>query len=98
MKIIENKLITGTTAKEFGFDLYLPREEKTSGSWPILVFAHGFKGFKDWGHWQKIAESFAAACFAFLKFNFSHNGTNPNNPAEFSDLEAFGQNNFSKEC
>ncbi len=64
---------------------------------PILILAHGFKGFKDWGHWHLIAEIFAANGFFFLKFNFSHNGTTPEQPLEFADLEAFGQNNYSKE-
>ena len=30
----------------------------------------------------------------FLKFNFSHNGTTIENPSDFVDLEAFGNNNF----
>ena len=29
--------------------------------------------------------------------NFSHNGTTPDNPIDFVDLEAFGKNTFSKE-
>ena len=32
-----------------------------------------------------------------MKFNFSHNGGTPNNSIDFPDLEAFAQNNFSKE-
>jgi dipeptidyl aminopeptidase/acylaminoacyl peptidase len=97
MKIIENKFLIGNAARVFGFDLYLPDSFNHSESFPLLIFAHGFKGFKDWGHWQKMAEGFAVHGFAFLKFNFSHNGTSPQNPTEFSDLEAFGNNNFSKE-
>ncbi|MEM1320914.1 MAG: alpha/beta fold hydrolase [Bacteroidota bacterium] len=64
---------------------------------PLLLFAHGFKGFKDWGHWERLAQHFVAAGFAFAKFNFSHNGTTPEEPEHFGDLEAFGQNNYSKE-
>jgi len=30
----------------------------------------------------------------FLKFNFSHNGTTLENPSDFDDMEAFGNNNF----
>ena len=33
----------------------------------------------------------------FLKFNFSHNGISLNDHMSFSDLEAFGNNNFSIE-
>jgi len=64
---------------------------------PLIIFLHGFKGFKDWGHFNMIAESFLNKGFAFLKVNFSHNGTNPDNLTEFVDLDAFGQNNFSIE-
>jgi len=26
---------------------------------PIVIFCHGYKGFKDWGAWNLMAESFA---------------------------------------
>jgi pimeloyl-ACP methyl ester carboxylesterase len=64
---------------------------------PIVIFCHGYKGFKDWGCWDLAAQSFAKADCFFVKFNFSHNGTTPDNPLKFGDLEAFGQNNFIKE-
>jgi uncharacterized protein len=64
---------------------------------PVVVFSHGFKGFKDWGHFNLVAEEFARAGFVFVKFNFSHNGTTPEQPTDFADLEAFGHNNFSIE-
>lgn len=64
---------------------------------PVVVYAHGFNGFKDWGNFDLIAARFAAAGFVFIKFNFSHNGTTPAQPSEFTDLEAFGQNNYSIE-
>ena len=64
---------------------------------PIVLFCHGFKGFKDWGHFNLIAEQFAMQGFMFVKFNFSHNGTTIQAPSDFDDLEAFGMNNFSIE-
>lgn len=64
---------------------------------PVIIFVHGFKGFKDWGPWNLVAKKFAKAGFIFIKFNFSHNGTTPDAPDKFTDLEAFGQNNFTKE-
>ncbi|MDB4107702.1 prolyl oligopeptidase family serine peptidase [Bacteroidia bacterium] len=64
---------------------------------PIVVFAHGFKGFKDWGAWPLAGEIFAVKGLPFFKFNFSHNGTTPENLTEFTDLESFGNNNFKKE-
>lgn len=64
---------------------------------PIVVFSHGFKGFKDWGHFNLLANYFAEAGFVFVKFNFSHNGTTPENDSDMHDMEAFGNNNFSLE-
>lgn len=64
---------------------------------PLIVFCHGFKGFKDWGHFNWVAESAAQQGMAFLKFNFSHNGIRPDNLTELSDLEAFAENNYSIE-
>ncbi len=70
---------------------------KSNERLPLIILAHGFKGFKDWGHWELIAKSFATAGFFFVKFNFSYNGTTTDAPTEFGDLEAFGQNNYTKE-
>lgn len=64
---------------------------------PMAVFVHGFKGFKDWGTHNMVAEHFATQGLRFLKFNFSHNGTTPDSPLEFADLGAFGDNTFTKE-
>ncbi|MBN4066130.1 prolyl oligopeptidase family serine peptidase, partial [Candidatus Amoebophilus asiaticus] len=71
--------------------------EQTQKPKPVVFFSHGFKGFKDWGHFNLIASYFAEKEFVFVKFNFSHNGTTLRQPTEFVDLEAFGNNNFSKE-
>lgn len=64
---------------------------------PVVIFSHGFKGFKDWGCFPLIGEHLANAGFFFVKFNFSHNGTTLQQPTDFADLEAFGHNNFSIE-
>lgn len=64
---------------------------------PVVIFNHGFKGFKDWGPFPLVANAFAQAGFVFIKMNFSHNGVTAENPTEFADLEAFSKNNFSIE-
>jgi dipeptidyl aminopeptidase/acylaminoacyl peptidase len=64
---------------------------------PIILHTHGFKGFKDWGYFNLLSEYAAERGFVFVKMNFSHNGTTPDNPLDFVDLEAFGSNNFSIE-
>lgn len=64
---------------------------------PVILHVHGFKGFKDWGYFNQLANRAAMAGFVFFKMNFSHNGTTPEHPVDFVDLEAFGSNNFSIE-
>jgi pimeloyl-ACP methyl ester carboxylesterase len=64
---------------------------------PVVIFAHGFKGFKDWGTHNLVANYFAEHGFKYLKFNFSHNGTTADKPTEFADLIAFSDNTFSIE-
>ncbi|PVY41172.1 alpha/beta hydrolase family protein [Pontibacter virosus] len=64
---------------------------------PLVLYTHGFKGFKDWGHFNLLAEYFASQGFVFIKFNFSHNGTSIDNDSDLHDMEAFGRNNFSIE-
>ena len=61
---------------------------------PIVIFCHGYKGYKDWGAWNLAAETFANNNLFFVKFNFSHNGGTLENPIDFPDLAAFGDNNF----
>ena len=64
---------------------------------PLVIFFHGFKGFKDWGTFNEIAGAIASAGYVFAKFNGSHNGTSPGRPSEFVDLEAFAHNTYSIE-
>lgn len=64
---------------------------------PVVIFCHGYKGFKDWGAWHLMAKHIAKAGFCVIKFNFSHNGGTVENSIDFPDLEAFGNNNYTKE-
>lgn len=64
---------------------------------PVVVFVHGFKGFKDWGHFGLLGNFFAEQGFVFVKLNFSHNGVVPGGTGDLEDLEAFGRNNFCLE-
>ena len=64
---------------------------------PLVIFCHGYKGFKDWGAWDLVAHTFRKADLFFVKFNFSHNGGTVENPIDFPDLDAFAENNYTKE-
>jgi len=92
--LVSNHLIEGKHQKPILVDYRLPVDTSPA---PVIIFVHGFKGFKDFGAFNMIANQFAEKGFAYVKFNFSHNGTSPEHPVDFVDLEAFGENNFSKE-
>jgi pimeloyl-ACP methyl ester carboxylesterase len=62
-----------------------------------IIFVHGFKGFKDWGAHNLVAEFFAQQHFRYVKFNLSHNGTNPDNPVDVTDLDTFAANTITYE-
>ena len=68
----------------------------SSLSLPALIIAHGFKGFKDWGFFPYIGESFAQRGWYVLQFNFSHNGVEGHSE-EFTRLDKFAENTFSRE-
>ena len=94
MPVVKNILIPGSDHYAIVLDIFF---EESKGPQPVIIYAHGFNGFKDWGNFDLVAEKFASKGFGFVKFNFSHNGTTPEHPEEFTDLEAFGKNNYSKE-
>lgn len=64
---------------------------------PVILFVHGFKGFKDWGAHNLVARYFASNGFCYIKFNLSHSGVPADNPKDVSDLNAFAENTVSKE-
>ncbi|WPO83613.1 alpha/beta fold hydrolase [Chryseobacterium sp. JJR-5R] len=92
----QNIIISNPQTRDFLADAYYPETEDRL-TLPLVIFVHGYKGYKDWGAWNLMAEKFAEAGFFFVKFNFSHNGTTVEDPHNFADLEAFGNNNYSKE-
>ncbi|RPD96666.1 alpha/beta hydrolase [Aureibaculum marinum] len=94
MTIKRNIQLVGKHQKPILTDVFY---QENNDSKPIVIFAHGYKGFKDWGCWDLVAEKFAKNNIFFIKFNFSHNGGTVEQPIDFPDLEAFGQNNFIKE-
>jgi dipeptidyl aminopeptidase/acylaminoacyl peptidase len=90
----QNIIIPNPETRDFLADACYPDTDKKL---PLVIFVHGYKGYKDWGAWDLMAEKLAKAGFFFVKFNFSHNGTTVEDPHHFTDLEAFGNNNYSKE-
>ncbi|WP_223808819.1 alpha/beta hydrolase family protein [Rufibacter hautae] len=83
-------LLSSAHGRDFAVDArWLPDGQAK----PVVVFVHGFKGFKDWGHFNLLADYFAHHGFVFVKLNLSHNGVEPYGD-DLTNLEAFGNNNF----
>lgn len=89
-----NIRIQGTSKRPIVMDLVYDSSIKLGS---LIIFCHGYKGFKDWGAWPLLSEALAASGFVVIKFNFSHNGGTHKQPIDFPDLEAFGNNNYTKE-
>lgn len=86
--------VVGADKKTVTFDItYKPSKIKK----PVVLFCHGFKGFKDWGAYNLMAKFMADLGVFFIKMNFSHNGVSANKLSDISDLELFAQNTISKE-
>lgn len=64
---------------------------------PLLIFSHGFKGFKDWGGFPYLMEKLSNAGFCSCSYNFTHNGVDNSEPTEFTKIDLFAENTFSRE-
>lgn len=75
------------------------RFQNNNRDMPLLVFCHGFKGFKDWGCFPYMLDKFAANNLFTVSFNFSLNGVDnsKDNPVDFERLDNFAVNTFSEE-
>ncbi len=87
----KNIIIEGKHQKPILIDTFYDNQKEHQS---IVIFCHGYKGFKDWGAWDLVANAFAETGFFFVKFNFSYNGGTIRQPIDFPDLEAFGNNNY----
>lgn len=94
LESIRNLKYLGANERLSLLDVILPEKVEPLS---LIIFAHGFKGYKDWGHFPLLMEKIAAAGFCVLKFNFSHNGGSLEDPIDFPDLERFAENTYLKE-
>lgn len=88
-----DSLFSASDNESISVTTYTPDSTPTIGT---VIYAHGFKGFKDWGFVPYIGEFLAGRGFTTVTFNFSHNGIG-SNPLEFTEEEKFAQNTFSRE-
>ncbi|MFT6166861.1 MAG: dienelactone hydrolase [Vicingaceae bacterium] len=92
-----NKLNTwfvGAENRKSPISIYYPKQREKA---EIVLFAHGFKGYKDWGHFPLIQQYLAEKGFIAVAFNFSHNGGTVDEEIDFPDLDAFAKNTYQKE-
>lgn len=62
---------------------------------PAILVLHGFKGFKDWGMFPRLAERIAQAGFSVVSPNLSGSGVD--HAGDFTLPQRFGHNTFSAE-
>ena len=60
MRILKNFPIKGKHTKSIITDLYF---NKNNNQKPLVIFCHGYKGYKDWGAFDLMSSSFLKAGF-----------------------------------
>jgi esterase/lipase len=93
---MDNIKIKNKSGKTINIDL---RYKNTTEKLPLLLFCHGFKGFKDWGCFPYMLDKIANENIFTVSFNFSLNGVDneKDNPVDFERLDDFAKNTFSEE-
>jgi len=93
---MDNIKIKNKNGKTISIDL---RHKNTAEKMPLLVFCHGFKGFKDWGGFPYMLDKISDRNIFTVSFNFSLNGVDneKDNPVDFECLDDFAKNTFSEE-
>lgn len=91
---IQHFSIRSTLDRIISSTLCAPKE---SSYLPLVIFAHGFKGFKEWGGFPFMMEKLAENGYAAVSFDFSMNGVSPDSPSDFTRLDLFASNTHSIE-
>jgi pimeloyl-ACP methyl ester carboxylesterase len=89
----KNQIYQGAGNKESLYDLQTPENWNNK----LIVFLHGYMGYKDWGCWNLVQDFYIEHQYGFLKYNVSHNGGTIQDPIDFNDLDSFQYNTYSKE-
>lgn len=77
------------------YDLYVPGVEPGTAL-PVVLFLHGFKGFKDWGAFPDACDEIARDGFAVIAFNLSLNGIGKE-MTEFNEPQLFRRQTLSQD-
>ncbi|MCH8556546.1 MAG: alpha/beta fold hydrolase [Balneolia bacterium] len=90
----ESGAIESTEGLPIAYDMYLP--SNAVSSLPVVLFLHGFKGFKDWGAFPDAFFEIARSGCAVIAFNFSRNGVSGHGQ-DFDRLDLFADETFSQD-
>ncbi|MBK7129193.1 MAG: alpha/beta hydrolase [Crocinitomicaceae bacterium] len=88
----KDKIYEGAERRPSLWDCRIPVDAKG-----VIIFIHGYKGYKDWGCWQLVEDKFVQNGYGFVKYNISHNGGTVKQKIDFPDPDAFGKNCYSYE-
>ena len=77
------------------YDLYVPAGNQQA-RFPVVLFLHGFKGFKDWGPFPDACYELSRAGFGVVAINFSLNGVG-DSLTEFDELDHFARETLSQD-
>lgn len=89
-----NLIYQGSDNRSSLYDLFLVDDSKDQA---LVVFIHGYTGYKDWGCWNLMGDAIANNGYSFAKFTITHSATTVEHSTEFVDLEAFGNGGYLKE-
>lgn len=92
---ISSGSIRSTEGLPIKWDLYSPISG-TNRDFPVIIFLHGFKGFKDWGAFPDACEDLARSGFGVVAMNFSLNGIG-DKKTEFDRLDLFERQTFTQD-
>jgi dipeptidyl aminopeptidase/acylaminoacyl peptidase len=93
--IKETSSIQSTEGLPIRYDVYHPETANVSDL-PIILFLHGFKGFKDWGTFPLVCKRLSGKGFVVVAVNFSLNGIGEN-PLQFDRLDLFSRETLSQD-
>lgn len=92
---LEKGAVESTEGLPIRYNLFWP-EGPALAELPVVLFLHGFKGFKDWGTFPAVGQELSARGFVVLAMNFSLNGIG-DDPMTFDRLDLFARETFTQD-
>jgi len=87
--------VPSTEGLPIHYDFYVPIGH-TEKDFPVVIFLHGFKGFKDWGAFPDACVEICSEGFGVVAMNFSLNGVGES-MTEFDQLDLFSRETLSQD-